>query len=121
MSLPVPRPGLVIRYSFLWSREQASGATEGAKDGPCAPALCPSLVPLSSRHAAVRMAISRRSSRPSPIGRPTIPPRPTKLDSAHGPGASFRVTRGKAHDDEIGSGGRIRTDDRSVNSRLLYR
>lgn len=29
MSLPVPKPGLVIRYSFLWSREHAQGAMEG--------------------------------------------------------------------------------------------
>lgn len=36
MSLPVPKPGLVIRYSFLWSNEKAEGAVEGAKDRPCA-------------------------------------------------------------------------------------
>jgi len=36
MSLPVPKPGLVIRYSFLWSSEQAQGVVEGVKDRPCA-------------------------------------------------------------------------------------
>jgi len=36
MSLPIPKPGLVIRYSFLWSNEKAKGATEGYKDRPCA-------------------------------------------------------------------------------------
>jgi len=36
MSLPVPKPGLVIRYGFLWSSEEAEGATEGSKDRPCA-------------------------------------------------------------------------------------
>lgn len=36
MSLPIPKPGLVIRYSFLWSNEKARGATEGSKDRPCA-------------------------------------------------------------------------------------
>lgn len=36
MSLPAPKPGLVIRYSFLWSNEKAKGATEGSKDRPCA-------------------------------------------------------------------------------------
>ena len=36
MSLPVPKPGLVIRYGFLWSSEKAKGATEGSKDRPCA-------------------------------------------------------------------------------------
>jgi hypothetical protein len=36
MTLPVPRPGLIIRYAFLWSTEAAEGAVEGAKDRPCA-------------------------------------------------------------------------------------
>jgi len=36
MSLPVPRPGLVIRYGFLWSHERTQGAAEAAKDRPCA-------------------------------------------------------------------------------------
>jgi hypothetical protein len=36
MTIPAPKPGLVIRYGFLWSNERASGATEGAKDRPCA-------------------------------------------------------------------------------------
>ncbi|MBL8643638.1 MAG: type II toxin-antitoxin system PemK/MazF family toxin [Rhodospirillaceae bacterium] len=36
MSFPVPRPGLVIRYSFLWSHERAKGAEEASKDRPCA-------------------------------------------------------------------------------------
>ena len=36
MSFPTPRPGLVIRYGFLWSHEQASGSDEASKDRPCA-------------------------------------------------------------------------------------
>ena len=36
MRLPAPRPGLVIRYSFLWSHEAGVGAEEAAKDRPCA-------------------------------------------------------------------------------------
>jgi mRNA-degrading endonuclease toxin of MazEF toxin-antitoxin module len=36
MRVPDPVPGLVVRYSFLWSREAAVGASEGAKDRPCA-------------------------------------------------------------------------------------
>ena len=36
MSIPVPKAGLVIRYSFLWSHEKAKGADEAAKDRPCA-------------------------------------------------------------------------------------
>lgn len=36
MSLPEPQPGLVIRYSYLWSSEQRTGSEESAKDRPCA-------------------------------------------------------------------------------------
>lgn len=36
MALPVPVPGLIIRYSYLWSHEAASGQEEGVKDRPCA-------------------------------------------------------------------------------------
>lgn len=36
MALPVPRPGLVISYSFLWPDEDAAGRESGAKDRPCA-------------------------------------------------------------------------------------
>ena len=36
MSFPAPKPGLVIRYSFLWSDEARAGADEAAKDRPCA-------------------------------------------------------------------------------------
>jgi hypothetical protein len=33
---PEPRPGLVIRYSYLWKREADAGREEGMKDRPCA-------------------------------------------------------------------------------------
>lgn len=36
MSWPVPRPGLVIRYSYLWEAEARQGREEGVKDRPCA-------------------------------------------------------------------------------------
>lgn len=36
MSFPVPVPGLVIRYSFLWRDAAAKGREEGEKDRPCA-------------------------------------------------------------------------------------
>lgn len=36
MRLPVPAPGLVIRYSYLWRAEAAQGREEGVKDRPCA-------------------------------------------------------------------------------------
>lgn len=36
MTLTTPTPGLVIRYSYLWSHEAAAGRDEGRKDRPCA-------------------------------------------------------------------------------------
>jgi hypothetical protein len=36
MSLPIPKPGLVIRFGFLWRNEKAGGMTESSKDRPCA-------------------------------------------------------------------------------------
>jgi hypothetical protein len=36
VSWPVPQPGLVIRYSYLWNREALAGQEEGVKDRPCA-------------------------------------------------------------------------------------
>lgn len=36
MTLPAPKPGLVIRYGFLWSHEKDGGADEAFKDRPCA-------------------------------------------------------------------------------------
>lgn len=35
MPLPVPVPGLVIRYGYLWHSEHLAGREEG-KDRPCA-------------------------------------------------------------------------------------
>ena len=36
MTYPAPAPGIVVRYSFLWSHEAETGAVEGRKDRPCA-------------------------------------------------------------------------------------
>lgn len=36
MSWPDPRPGLVIRYSYLWESEARQDREEGMKDRPCA-------------------------------------------------------------------------------------
>lgn len=36
MSFPEPYAGLVIRYSYLWKREQEEGREDGMKDRPCA-------------------------------------------------------------------------------------
>ncbi len=39
-SYPVPIPGLVIRYSYLWKREADKGNVEGQKHRPCVVVLC---------------------------------------------------------------------------------
>jgi hypothetical protein len=36
VSLPIPRPGLVICYSYLWATEHRRGTEEGNKNRPCA-------------------------------------------------------------------------------------
>ena len=37
---PVPIPGLVIRYGYLWRREAERGRVEGQKHRPCAMVVC---------------------------------------------------------------------------------
>ena len=36
MPLPVPEPGLVVSYSYLWHSEYEQDQEEGLKDRPCA-------------------------------------------------------------------------------------
>ena len=36
MPIPIPEPGLVIGYSYLWHHEHTAGSEEGRKDRPCA-------------------------------------------------------------------------------------
>jgi hypothetical protein len=35
MALPLPQPGQVIRYAYLWWNEARAGREDGAKDRPC--------------------------------------------------------------------------------------
>jgi len=35
VSLPIPEPGLVVRYGYLWRSEHKRGQEEGLKDRPC--------------------------------------------------------------------------------------
>ena len=55
VALPIPVPGLVIRYAFLWRDEAARGIDEGAKDRPCAVVLVTQsdLDPTSGEHDLV--------------------------------------------------------------------
>jgi len=52
VSLPEPVPGLVIRYSYLWSDEYERGQEEGVKDRPCA------IVLVTSDHAGERNVLA---------------------------------------------------------------
>ena len=36
MALPIPAPGLVISYAYLWRDQKRAGQIEGRKDRPCA-------------------------------------------------------------------------------------
>src|ERR1700744_5953917 len=36
MALPIPAPGLIISYAYLWPDQEAVRATEGRKSRPCA-------------------------------------------------------------------------------------
>ena len=36
MPLPIPKPGLVLSYSYLWKHQALAGNEEGVKDRPCA-------------------------------------------------------------------------------------
>lgn len=51
MSLPEPKAGLVIRYSYLWHDEHEKGREEGLKDRPCA-------VILSSKQALDKWVVT---------------------------------------------------------------
>lgn len=44
MDIPEPRPGLVVRYSYLWKDEAARGREEGVKDRPCVVVLAAEVV-----------------------------------------------------------------------------
>jgi len=35
MAVPLPQPGQVIRYAYLWWNEARAGRTDGDKDRPC--------------------------------------------------------------------------------------
>lgn len=36
MIIPEPVPGLIVRYNYLWRKDELGGFSEGDKDRPCA-------------------------------------------------------------------------------------
>jgi hypothetical protein len=74
VSFPVPRPGLVIRYSYLWESEARQGREEGVKDRPCAIIL---VVLREGDHPIVRVLPVTHAPPPDPADALEIP-QPTK-------------------------------------------
>jgi hypothetical protein len=74
VSWPEPRPGLVIRYSYLWEREAREGREEGVKDRPCAIIL---VLLREGDHPIVRVLPVSHSPPLDPADALEIPP-PTK-------------------------------------------
>jgi hypothetical protein len=79
---PVPRPGLVIRYSYLWTSEARQGREEGVKNRPCAVVL---VLLREGDHPIVRVLPVTHAPPADPADALEIP-QPTKqrlgLDSA---------------------------------------
>lgn len=71
MTWPVPRPGLVIRYSYLWESEARAGREEGVKDRPCAIIL---VVLREGEHPIVRVLPVTHSPPGDPADAIEIPP-----------------------------------------------
>lgn len=74
MTWPVPQPGLVIRFSYLWKREADAGREEGAKDRPCAVVLA-----IEGREGHPRVIVLPIThSPPQPLDEGIELPQPTK-------------------------------------------
>ena len=70
MSWPAPRPGLVIRYSYLWESEARQGREEGVKDRPWAIVL---VVLREGDHPIVRVLPVTRTAHADPADALEIP------------------------------------------------
>lgn len=62
MPLPIPEPGLVIRYDYLWARERDGGALEAGKDRPAAIVLVKKAV-----HGGTLVTVSPITTDPSAL------------------------------------------------------
>jgi hypothetical protein len=80
--LPVPEPGLVISYSYLWSDEADDGREEGAKDRPCAIVLAAGEVSGDTVVAVVPVTHSPPQRRNEAVEIPAIVKRRLGLDEA---------------------------------------
>jgi hypothetical protein len=65
VALPEPRPGLVIRYDYLWTREAAAGRIQGKERPACLVAALDSTI---SPRFVVILAITHRRPSKGTIG-----------------------------------------------------
>jgi hypothetical protein len=70
VSRPAPRPGFVIRYSYLWESEGRQGREEGVKDRPWAIVL---VVLREGDHPIVRVLPVTRTAHADPADALEIP------------------------------------------------
>lgn len=63
MAKPDPQGGLVIRYDYLWLREQQTGSLEGSKERPCAIVVA---VPASDKNPLRAIVCGITHSEPEP-------------------------------------------------------
>jgi hypothetical protein len=78
---PVPRPGLVIRYPYLWECEALEGREEGVKDRPCAVILAASNEQGEERVQVLPMAHTQPADRSTAVEIPTAVKKRLGLDS----------------------------------------
>ena len=74
MPFPEPRPGLIVRYAYLWRDEAARGREEGSKDRPCVVVLA-----VRARGDELVVTVTPITHSPPPAAaRPVELPAPTK-------------------------------------------
>ncbi len=81
MTWPTPQPGLVIRYSYLWTREARAGREESVKDRPCAIVLA--IGTTQERMRVIVLPITHTAPQPSDEGIELPPAVKTRLGLDH--------------------------------------
>jgi hypothetical protein len=101
---PIPIPGLVIRYGYLWRREANAGQIEGRKHRPCAIVVCVekeegelvvTVAPLTRRRptdATQAIALSAATRRRLGLGTEPNWIMATEVNSFYWPGPDLRPT-----------------------------
>ena len=83
MIWPAPRPGLVVRFSYLWKREADAGREEGMKDRPCAV-----VIAIEGKEGHPRVIMLPRRSRPTRGSSCRNRPRPVLVWTTNARGSS---------------------------------